>query len=979
MTQETATAKSAFKEALFSNGNIYQICIERLYILVIRKYKFSSLGKLHKTSQQNMVPCFFIVLFIFTTGGKETSGDSKTESILPRYLYKKFQFGTLWQVYLPVMAYDIVYSSMHGSRSSKYHTLLDVTSILQQVIVESHPCRNSTVVITAARWRGQLYFQLAYPKNHFSTNDFRICGLFHVTYIPGFTEELPDPPSHHHPADKPLILSWNLRSNGSFAINLTVSKLAAPNLYGCADARLKFNRYSLDDEVFCPNWKPMVGIGNNFDVTLILNYHGRNTVANDRNDQYFTELLFYYQILDSRNFSMEAVDYNLIGIRASAQQDYTLWMYSHNDAFLTTNSPIVFAGEFRSGFIYIFHLEIQGYFTPVILRKNVVCNNREAELIFYDGYLQYFWQQLQPVLKVWSCRALSDGLTKDHENENVRGTIGILTIVVFAPKDKNDKHSLFSLEITWQAKSMSPGVFRLRRIRLGLSTNTTIHLTPRQDTVFEVIKFVAPKGKFVHLWFSSIKYISSTYFGNVNQLCFDGIRMWDPFGVHTALYVICSNSTAENAFRQYKENGLIFGGHVTIEFRQYRWMASISAVITATISHCAGYINLFPLLDEGGNIQFSTTGWVPGGIINMEYSYVWAKDFINEDFMADDIIMRFQRFAAKCVRIQLVHSHGILLGTVENIQSGVLQYTITSEDLTSPSHFMIDLSHVGNEIQWRNASSPYTLQLVSLDSTFTQVEPLHVGVWNTEAYTAQIGINVSLLAHASGLVVQVQDGKDPPPVCAIEHLNKVGVFQDMHLSGPCGQLELLLQNSLNVIIYKPYNNTYCCRLEGTITHTHAANSLIVVNPFSTLSTQSRSPLGKEIWQTSGDTLNGEINIFCQDFCTGIIFSIYNDRNSTHKTTLVYRASLTKGKGLVWFESVIESGGWGQVCQKHTCYILSINSSITTWIGAQEECQKKNATLMSISSDLEWSTIKIFFTRGLSYIGLQLKVRTNPPI
>ncbi len=129
------------------------------------------------TSPGSMVPGLFILFFVSAAGGRETSHKQgkQTDSLSPSYIYK---FGTLWQVYLPVITYDWLYSSIYfGGSSNKttQRTLLDVTRNLPRVIKDRHPCRNGTVVITGARWRGQLYFQLAYSLTHFLTDAFRIC------------------------------------------------------------------------------------------------------------------------------------------------------------------------------------------------------------------------------------------------------------------------------------------------------------------------------------------------------------------------------------------------------------------------------------------------------------------------------------------------------------------------------------------------------------------------------------------------------------------------------------------------------------------------------------------------------------------------------------------------------------------------------------------------------------------------------------
>ncbi len=36
-----------------------------------------------------------------------------------------------------------------------------------------------------------------------------------------------------------------------------------------------------------------------------------------------------------------------------------------------------------------------------------------------------------------------------------------------------------------------------------------------------------------------------------------------------------------------------------------------------------------------------------------------------------------------------------------------------------------------------------------------------------------------------------------------------------------------MKDSLNVTIYKPYHNRYCCRLEGKIVHTQSSQGLLL--------------------------------------------------------------------------------------------------------------------------------------------------------
>ena len=237
----------------------------------------------------------------------------------------------------------------------------------------------------------------------------------------------------------------------------------------------------------------------------------------------------------------------------------------------------------------------------MVFRKNVICNNHAAEVIFYDGK-SIVWAksgQFQPILAIWNCTGLVDGEERNNDNTEVRGSIGALSIVAFVPKV--DKNKSFHLEITWQAKPMLPSVFRLQRIELGLSTNNTknIRLTPGHGNAYELMQIVAPENKFVHLSFSDIRYARSTgHFIQNTFLCNDGIEIQDPLQVSMHIYqklgVICSNSTAENILKRYTKNGLTFGRGVTISLIQYWWMAHISAIITASTDHCAGYINLLP-------------------------------------------------------------------------------------------------------------------------------------------------------------------------------------------------------------------------------------------------------------------------------------------------------------------------------------------------------------------------------------------------
>ncbi len=128
-------------------------------------------------------------------------------------------------------------------------------------------------------------------------------------------------------------------------------------------------------------------------------------------------------------------------------------------------------------------------------------------------------------------------------------------------------------------------------------------------------------------------------------------------------------------------------------------------------------------------------------------------------------------------------------------------------------------------------------------------------------------------------------------------------------------------------------------------------------------------------QTSGESLNMEINEECGHFCAGISFTIYTDRRSTHTTTLVYRASLAE----IWTSHAVsykQFQYWKQFCLKYACYIWPVSPSITTWYDANEECERRNASLLSINSDVELSLVATLSHEGFIYIGLKIKVSRN---
>ncbi len=187
----------------------------------------------------------------------------------------------------------------------------------------------------------------------------------------------------------------------------------------------------------------------------------------------------------------------------------------------------------------------------------------------------------------------------------------------------------------------------------------------------------------------------------------------------------------------------------------------------------------------------------------------------------------------------------------------VLQYTITSEDLTSLSRFMIDMC-LDDEIQFQNISALYMLRLFSLGSTFTPAKSLIPGVWNVEAYTTEISFDMSLLAHAAGLVVQVEDGKSPP-TCTVERHKGVVISPEVLLPGICSHAELNMMGSVYVTIFKPYYNRHCCRLEANVVHTQSTKGkgLLVIGVFHNRTAEINF---HERWELTELNLNVKINV-----------------------------------------------------------------------------------------------------------------------
>ncbi len=264
---------------------------------------------------------------------------------------------------------------------------------------------------------------------------------------------------------------------------------------------------------------------------------------------------------------------------------------------------------------------------------------------------------------------------------------------------------------------------------------------------------------------------------------------------------ICSNSTAENLLRHFKLDGLTVGQDIILKVKQYAWLGTISAVITANVHSCAGYINVFPRSHN----MFSAYKH-PGAIVTFDATHIQFEN----GSLVEHIDMRvgFKRATKWCCKLQIAPFDSLILYTAEifKMHHLLLKYIITSQDLTSPSRFIIDLSSIGGALQFRNASSSYGLRLYSLHPRLTKPTMPHTGVWDTEAYSAQIAFLPSILTRAAGFKLQVEDGTSPP-VCTDERGAKVtAMIFDMHLLGPCAKAQINAQQlDFNFItIYKTH-------------------------------------------------------------------------------------------------------------------------------------------------------------------------------
>ena len=305
------------------------------------------------------------------------------------------------------------------------------------------------------------------------------------------------------------------------------------------------------------------------------------------------------------------------------------------------------------------------------------------------------------------------------------------------------------------------------------------------------------------------------------------------------------------------------------------------------------------------------------------------------------------------------------LDLINMLQYVYLKYTITSEDLTSPSRFILDFSSIGSKIEFQNTSSLYGLRVYSLNNRFHKLASPYTGVWDTEAYSAQIGLHSSILTHAAGFTVQVGKGRKPP-VCTDERgTNLTAMFFDVNLLGPCANADLNVQEIYLVVIQKTYENRRCCHFDGRITTNYSVPGNFIL--YLHQSGFSRPGL-VNIWTFSHRESNAKFQVLCANLCFSIIIETFLDRSSLKRFSIRYHANLIQQNDftMVTFTQMRFPFGvgpsksgmmtWNQMCFNHRCYITPRRYKAATWDAAKTACEEKNASLVSINSDLEWALL-----------------------
>ncbi len=298
-----------------------------------------------------------------------------------------------------------------------------------------------------------------------------------------------------------------------------------------------------------------------------------------------------------------------------------------------------------------------------------------------------------------------------------------------------------------------------------------------------------------------------------------------------------------------------------------------------------------------------------------------------------------------------------------------LKYTITSEDLTSPSRFSLEFSAIRNMVEFRNASSMYGIRVYSLNSScrVAKLTSPYTRIWDTEAYSAQIGLHPSILTHAAGFSVKVGQGTKPP-VCTDERgTNMAAMFFDVNLLGPCANADLNIQEIRLLLIFKTHQNTRCCSFNGYI-YTNSIQGYVEL--FLFLEENSRKNFGiTNDWPLLDRDNNVKFQVLCTQACLAIIIEIWPRSRSSSKTFRIgYHAKLIEQSdftGVTFTQIQLPIGflsprprmlSLNQVCLHHRCYITPNTHMVVTWDQAKRACEGERATLYSINSDLEWALL-----------------------
>ena len=901
------------------------------------------------------------------------------------------------------MTYDILHSSFYREGSSNYEaqkTILDIVNNLPTIAENKHPCRKAILVVGGRQINKKFYVQDTGSFMHYMHAIFRICGLFTFNYDPShYIDESSVALSELNDLDQvfprnQLIEIFNLQAGKGFYINCTFSQFTAPLSHGCGDGRVEvklFYRQQYISYTMCPNWGKRNFISVGIKVTLFMECYQRPLFLHI-GDQHFTKLAFFYQILDfsKRSLKLYMYPFDYIGQGAELGIEYLLAM-SNNDTFLTeslSNSALLYVAKFPNVLIYSFTFITSEFLTPVIFRRNVSCNIHGGETIFYDGPGQTLWQPVLPLLKHWSCSNVSDYSAGDSDQEAVRGSLGELNVIFFIPR--KDTHESPYLTIAWHAERMLPGVLRMHKIALDVSAERMIYFHPIRSTSLEVVHIQAPKDKFVHLGFPEINYVlhPEMHFNRFFfEFCLDGFVIEDT--LHHIWGEICFNSTAQNLLNHYRDDGLTVGQEIVITKKQYAWLATISGVITASVHSCAGYMNLLP---HGGVSFFTPIKAPPLITITFDANMVYFENGTFNRYTNYRIILK--RSPKACFKLQIVPFNALMFYELYlkelRYMHSYIKYTITSEDLTSPARFLIDFSSTGDILQFRNRSSIYGLRIYSLNHRYLIHSLPYTTVWDTEAYSAEIGLHSSIVTHAAGFKLQVSDGMSQP-VCTYEHMPiEAGFRFDINLNGPCAYADLNAKEQVTVLIHKTYTNRRCCQFDGYIGTDHPQNepNWLFLN----------SPWIGHTWNLSGSNTVAKFQVLCEASCEFI--ALHLERISLHILIIAYHANLldqTYPIGITFEYIKIPFGSqptlfttWNQVCHNQHCYITPRHHMVTTWNEAQKACEHHRATLVSINSELEWNLlarlpqqqgkefIEFYNIRSfiIFYIGLVTDVSTN---